>query len=35
MKKVLLVTGNKNKLAEFQAILSGKLDLESISLDLP
>lgn len=29
------ITGNKNKLAEVQAILAGVIDLKSQSLDLP
>lgn len=34
-KQLNFITGNKNKLAEVQAILAGTVDLHSQSLDLP
>lgn len=33
--KLLFITGNANKLAEVQAILAGKVHLQSQELDLP
>ncbi|CDS13589.1 hypothetical protein LRAMOSA05765 [Lichtheimia ramosa] len=35
LSKIVFVTGNKNKLAEVQAILSGAIQLESRKIDLP
>ncbi|KAG1453528.1 hypothetical protein G6F46_009154 [Rhizopus delemar] len=35
LPKLVFVTGNKNKLAEVQAILKGVIDVESHNLDLP
>ncbi|EFE37445.1 hypothetical protein TRV_07926 [Trichophyton verrucosum HKI 0517] len=35
MKSINFVTGNKNKLAEVQAILQGTIEVESVSVDVP
>ncbi|KAM5464775.1 nucleoside triphosphate pyrophosphohydrolase ham1 [Microsporum audouinii] len=35
MKSINFVTGNKNKLAEVQAILQGTIEVKSVSVDVP
>ncbi len=33
LKKIILVTGNKNKLTEFTKICAGKIELTNLNID--
>ena len=35
MKRINIVTGNKNKLAEYRAILNNIVELNNVKIDLP